>query len=210
MADWPTIASLATASGTLVLAAATFASVRSANRAARAAERSLMAGLRPLLLASRTEDPPQKIMWLDRHFARVEGGRAVVDVEGDVIYLAGSVRNAGTGVAIIHSWHVRVVPIEEARVHGDPDTFRRQSRDLYVAPGDVGFWQGAIRDADDADRAVLLDAIEERKLILLDVVYGDQEGGQRVLTMFTLTPVDDGTWLFSASRHWNLDRQDPR
>ena len=34
--DWVTISALATAGGTLVLAAATFASVRSANRAARA------------------------------------------------------------------------------------------------------------------------------------------------------------------------------
>ena len=46
--DWATIASLATAGGTLVLAVSTFASVKSANRAARAAERSLLAGLRPL------------------------------------------------------------------------------------------------------------------------------------------------------------------
>ena len=34
-ADWVTISALATAVGTLVLALATFASVRSANRAAR-------------------------------------------------------------------------------------------------------------------------------------------------------------------------------
>jgi hypothetical protein len=32
MADWATISSLATAAGTLVLAVATFASVRSSNR----------------------------------------------------------------------------------------------------------------------------------------------------------------------------------
>src|SRR5205823_1095888 len=37
MADWATISSLATAGGTLVLAAATFASVKSANRSARIA-----------------------------------------------------------------------------------------------------------------------------------------------------------------------------
>ncbi|HXY84557.1 MAG TPA: hypothetical protein VEH52_03665 [Gaiellaceae bacterium] len=49
MADWVTISSLATAGGTLVLAGATFASVRSANRASRVAEQSLLAGLRPLL-----------------------------------------------------------------------------------------------------------------------------------------------------------------
>ena len=46
--DLASIASLATAGGTLVLAVATFAAVRSANRAARAAEQSLLVGLRPL------------------------------------------------------------------------------------------------------------------------------------------------------------------
>jgi len=49
MADWATISALATAGGTLVLAVATFASVRSANRAARTAERSLLASMRPVL-----------------------------------------------------------------------------------------------------------------------------------------------------------------
>src|ERR1039457_6034019 len=44
MADWVTISSLATAGGTLVLAVATFSSVRSANRSARVAERSLLVG----------------------------------------------------------------------------------------------------------------------------------------------------------------------
>jgi hypothetical protein len=40
MADWPTIASLATAGGTLVLAVATFSSVRAGRRSTRIAERS--------------------------------------------------------------------------------------------------------------------------------------------------------------------------
>jgi hypothetical protein len=39
--DWTTFAELGTALGTLVLALATFASVRSGNRAARLSERSL-------------------------------------------------------------------------------------------------------------------------------------------------------------------------
>jgi hypothetical protein len=58
MADITTIAELGTAGGTLILAIATFGSVRSANRAARVAERSLQIGLRPLLVESRREDPP--------------------------------------------------------------------------------------------------------------------------------------------------------
>jgi hypothetical protein len=44
-ADWSTIASLATAGATLVLAAATFVSVRAGNRTAKASERALLAGI---------------------------------------------------------------------------------------------------------------------------------------------------------------------
>ncbi len=50
MISWVTISSLATAGGTLVLAVATFSSVRSANRAAWVAEDSLLAGTQPLLM----------------------------------------------------------------------------------------------------------------------------------------------------------------
>jgi hypothetical protein len=46
MRDWSTIASLATAAGTLVLALATFVAVRAANRAARVAEYSMQIGIR--------------------------------------------------------------------------------------------------------------------------------------------------------------------
>src|SRR3954466_1278709 len=93
MADWVTISSLATAGGTLVLAAATFAAVRSSNRAARATERALLAGIRPVLVPSREEDPPQKIGFLENHFVRVGGGRAVAEATDDVIYLVMSLRN---------------------------------------------------------------------------------------------------------------------
>lgn len=54
--DWATVASLATALGTLVLAVATFSAVRSGNRTARAAELSLLTSLRPLLAPSRRSD----------------------------------------------------------------------------------------------------------------------------------------------------------
>ena len=77
--DWGTIASLATAGGTLVLAVATFSSVRSANRAARVAELSLLEGLRPVLVPSRRQDPPEKISFVDQHWLRVDGGEGVAD-----------------------------------------------------------------------------------------------------------------------------------
>jgi hypothetical protein len=208
MADWPTIASLATAGGTLVLAGATFASVRSANRAARAAERALLAGLRPLLLPTQLEDPPQKVTWVDRHFTSVGGGRAAVEVADDVIYLAAAVRNAGSGIAVLHGWRV-LTGIATDIPPGRPEEFRRQTRDLYVPAAHNGFWQGAIREDGDPDRERVLEAIADRERITVEILYGDAEGGQRTITRFAFTPVDNG-WLCGASRHWNLDRPDPR
>ena len=75
MADWVTISSLASAGGTLVLAGVTVASVRSANRAARVAEQSLLAGQRPLLVTARTEDPALKVGLQDDVWFRVPGGQ---------------------------------------------------------------------------------------------------------------------------------------
>jgi hypothetical protein len=75
-----TISSLGTAGGTLVLAVATFSSVRSANRAARAAERSLLAGLRPVLIPSREDDPEERVTFGDGyrfHGAVLEQARSI-------------------------------------------------------------------------------------------------------------------------------------
>ena len=90
MTNWVTISSLASAGGTLVLAVATFASVRSGNRSARTADRAARIGERSLL----------------------------------------------------HMY----VGIQRERTHPPVAEFTSQSRDIYVAPGDNGFWQGAFRD----------------------------------------------------------------
>src|SRR5664279_2912666 len=99
--DWATISSLATAGGTLVLAGATFAAVRSSNRAARATERALLEGIRPILMPSRLQDPVQKVGFLDDHWLKLEGGRAVAEVADGAVYLAMSLRNAGSGIAVL-------------------------------------------------------------------------------------------------------------
>ena len=104
MADWATISSLATAGGTLVLAAATFAAVRSANRSARATERALLAEIRPVLVPSRREDPPQKVGFRDQHCVHIPGGRAVAEVTDEAIYLAIALRNVGSGLAVLDRW----------------------------------------------------------------------------------------------------------
>ena len=73
MADWVTISSLATAGGTLVLAVATFSSVRSANRSARVAERSMLVGMRPVLIPSREDDPAERLRFGDEQILTVPG-----------------------------------------------------------------------------------------------------------------------------------------
>jgi hypothetical protein len=210
--DWATISSLATAGGTLVLAVATFASVRSANRAARAAERSLLAGLRPLLVPSRLEDPEQKVYFAGGAYVRIAGGRAVVreDEREKIIYLASSLRNAGSGLAVLHGWrfHPRDMRADD---RPDPAGFTAQTRDLYVPAGDAGFWQGAFRDPSAPAYDAALEAIKAREPVTVDLLYGDFEGGQRVITRFVLRPAGhDETWISSATHHWNVDRPDPR
>src|SRR5205085_1089664 len=202
MADWATISSLATAGGTLVLAVATFSSVRSANRSARVAEQSLLVGVRPLLMPSRLEDPTQKVNWVDQHWAHLKGSRASVEIDDGKVYLAASLRNAGAGVAIIQGWHVAVAERLENRDLPVAEEFRRQTRDLYVPSGDIGFWQAAIRDQSDPQYRELVDGIQGRRFLVLTLLYSDQEGGQRTMSRFLLSPrADDSEWMFSVNRH---------
>jgi hypothetical protein len=98
--DWPTISSLVTGGGTLVLAVATFAAVRSANRSARIAETALQEQRRPLLAQSRLEDPVQKLMFVDEHWVSAAGGRAAAEHVGGSVYLAISLRNVGSGIGV--------------------------------------------------------------------------------------------------------------
>jgi hypothetical protein len=210
VADWVTISSLATAGGTLVLAAATYSSVRSANRSARVAERTLMAGLRPLLMPSRPDDPPQKVGFADGRWLMVPGGRGAAEATPDALYLAMSLRNVGAGIAVLHGW--RFTP-ELRRSASEPrptlDEFHRLTRDLYVPVGDIGFWQGVFRSADSAEFEVVDTVIRTGAPFMVDVLYSDHEGGQRVVSRYALTPAEDG-WRASAGRHWNIDRDDPR
>jgi len=215
--NWTTASSLATGAGTLVLAIATFASVRSANRAARVAEQALLVNMRPLLVNSRLDDSSQKIFYQEGRSVMLEGGRGAALLENGVVYLAISVRNAGRGIAVLHGWHFRAgTEIDPPRP--DPASFRRQGRDIMIAPDDTGFWQGAFRDAGDAQYDEAVDAVKNGEALTVDLLYGDNDGGQRVISRMMLRrrlPPDgtDGTdrpWIASVVRHWNVDRPDPR
>jgi hypothetical protein len=183
--DWTTAASLGTAAGTLVLAIATFASVRSANRATRIAQRQFEIGLRPILAPSRLEDLPQKVMFRDRHWVKLEGGRAVVEEVDGVVYLAMLVRNVGNGMAIIESWEPSAGLKLSDDPWGSPDEFRSQTRTLWISPNDVAFWQGALRDQSDAQWRDVSAGVAKGELTV-DLFYRDHDGGQRTISRFSL------------------------
>ena len=207
--DWVVVSSLATAAGTLILAGATFLSIRSTSHSARVAERALMLGLRPLLLTSRPEDPDQPIGFADEFRVTVPGGGASADITEGAIYLTLSLRNAGSGLAVLHGWQISTTR-ELGANHGRLADFTQHSRDLYVAPADLGFWQGALRDPNAAIFSEVRTAITERARFAVEVMYGDLEGGQRTISRFSFVPTENGAWAAAVSRHWHLDAPDPR
>jgi hypothetical protein len=217
MADTSTIASLATAAGTLVLAIATFSATRSANRAARVSEQALKVGLRPVLFNARPQDPPQKVGFIDDHWLMLRDGLAALQESAGNLYLAIPLRNVASGMAVLHSWHLwpqRLGP-NTVPAPADGEEYRRLQRDLYVPAGDISFWQAAIREQSDPLYAPVLAAIQARTPISIDILYGDHEGGQRTITRFYITPrsrddEEPWLWLCATSRHWNIDRDDPR
>jgi hypothetical protein len=211
MADWATISSLATAGGTLVLAIATFSAVRTSHRATRATERALQVSLRPVLLPARFEDPPAKVMFLDDHWLKVEGGRFGIDVTDEVIYMVLPLRNVGQGLAVLDRWDIRPGRLRGDVEPNDLSVYRRLSRDLYVAGGDLGFWQGALRDPDDPLFAEIREQACGEGHLTLDLLYGDHEGGQRTITRFGLNrSAETGVWFAAGSRYWYLEGNDPR
>jgi hypothetical protein len=165
---------------------------------------------------SRTEDPAVKVGFHDDVWFSVPGGHGIASAKEGGVYFVISVRNVGTGIAVLHGWHVypdlQLGPDIEI-VPTPLDDFTRLTRDLYVAPGDVGFWQGAFRDqASDRYRSARR-GVEAQRRIGVDILYGDFEGGQRVISRFLLTPreTEDGVrWYSGVGRHWNVDRPEPR
>jgi hypothetical protein len=214
MTEW---AAWGTSIGTLVLAGATFAAVRSSNRSARVAERALLVGLRPVLTPSRPEDPSEQVQFADGRVFEVGGGLAMVRCEQGVIYLAVPLRNVGAGIALLRGYHIeaetaqRVAqdPLGQARHRRgdqapDPSTFSEQQRDLFVASGSLGFWQAALRDHDEERYERTRDAIGTAGRITVDLLHTDHEGGQPTIARFVLLPGADERWRCDVTRYWSV------
>ena len=210
MTDWETVSALATAAGTLALAAVTYTAVRTSNRSARLAERALLAGMRPVLVPSMRDDPDLKVMWRGGVTRMVGGGRAIAELDEGVIYLAIGIRNVGTGLAVLHGWLPIAGFMGSDEPQRDLDQFTRQQIDIYVPAGGAGFWEGALRDPDAPLYQEFRQVLEAREQFTMDLLYGDQDGGQRTVSRFAVLATSDGGWYSQVVRHWRIDLEDPR
>jgi hypothetical protein len=90
--------------------------------------------------------------------------------------------------------------------HAPLDDFRRLIRDLYLPPGKLGYWQIAFRDDPRTDE---VRALVNSGGFSVELLYGDYEGGQRVVTRFGVS-LDGDRWNIAVARHWQVDRPNPR
>jgi hypothetical protein len=174
------------------------------------AEQSLLANLRPLLVPSRIDDPAQEVPFSDDRLIMLSGGGAAVEATDDAIYLAISLRNVANGIAVLHGWRFEQGWNPGGGEQPELDEFNRLTRDIYVAPSDLGYWQGTFRDPASARFQQAAAAIESGDRITVDVLYGDQEGGQRMISRISIRELEEGRWVAASGRHWHLDRPAPR
>ena len=138
----------------------------------------------------------EKVRWMDDHWARLDGGRWTAELVDGSVYLAISIRNVGSGLA---------VPFGLGRHTGagdHPGPTRRAGGvpapnvcTLDAAPSDFGFWEAAIPSADqpdDPDYPWLSRAVASHDAFTIELLYGDHDGGQRTITRFWDDPVVEG------------------
>lgn len=216
MTDWVTLADIGTAAGTVLLAGATFVAVRSSARSARIAERTLLAGQRPVLAPAGPDDPAASVQFAGGEVFPVGNGQPLVRRDAEVIYLVIPLHNIGAGLAMLRGYRLQGESAScvaqdsggaARHLRGEappaPRTFSPQQRDLLISTSRSGFWQAALRDPGAALHKEIREAIETRGRITVDVLYGDHEGGQPSVTRFVLLP-EEGSWRCDAVRHWSL------
>jgi hypothetical protein len=142
-------------------------------------------------------------------------GDALLRHENGVIYLALELRNAGAGVA-----HLVAYRLEPELGHSvtqdprglarhrrgdpppDPTTFTEQQRDLYIAAGELGHWQAALRDPATELYTAMGEAITSLGRVTIDLLYGDIEDGQLTITRFVVLPGEQNKWRCDVTHHW--------
>lgn len=184
---------------------------------ARIAERALLASQRPVLAPSGPDDPAAQVQFADGKVFSLAAGRPLVDRSGQIIYLAVPLCNLGAGIAVLRAYALQAASGRD--VAQDPQgaarhrrgdrpppvsSFAPQQRDLLISTGRIGFWQAALRDPETPLHGATADAIDTAGRIIVDVLYGDHDGGQPTITRLVLLPDEGGAWRCDATRNWNL------
>jgi hypothetical protein len=214
---------LVTAAATVTLAFFTWRAVRSgdstaqaANRAAEAASSTALAAqqtlalqTRAFLVPARRDDPAQHIVFHGGHWLEPDaaGGRAVLQDTCESIYMGIALRNVGFGLALLYRWHLSPGLLLPETPPGDYHTFIPLTRTLHVPPGDVGFWQA---QAHEELRPIVRAAVAADEPLTIDLLYGNEEGGQGRITRFHLRALADhppskGERSCEVARHWGID-----
>ena len=166
---------------------------------------------RAVLVPAHRGDPAQHIIFHGGHPLKPEvaGGRAVLEVEetGEHIYMGIALRNVGLGLALLYRWHLSPGLLTPETPPGDFDTFFPLARALHVPPGGAGFWQAQAREQ---HRPIVREAEARGRPLTIDLLYGNEEGGQGRITRFHLRVLDDHPRCKSersceVARHWNID-----
>ena len=128
-------------------------------------------------------------MFVDEHWANVGGGYATAEDVDGVIYLGDEPAQCRRGDRVCQGWGVRVGLMARADDHLPEDELRPQTRDLYIPAGDVGLWQGAIRERSDPITTRSRTRSPNTSRSPSSCIYSDQVGAQRTMTRFTLVPI---------------------
>ena len=76
--------------------------------------------------------------------------------------------------------------------HADESDFHRLTRNRGRPPGEMGYWQGALRDSGSPEFAVATAAIRGRQDMTIKLLGTDYLGHQRTISRFILMPVGLG------------------
>ena len=116
--------------------------------------------------------------------AQIGGGDGTMGPAEGVLYFVVSLRNVGNGIAVLHGWRISYERAAPNEAMPSLNEFTLQTRDLYIPAGDIGFWQGAIRDLGDPRYEMARKVVESRSEWFIDLLYGDYDGGQRTISRF--------------------------
>lgn len=100
-------------------------------------------------------------------------------------------------------------PISRNTVTTQPKAEWEASAEVTQAGG-LGLWQGALRDPSEPLYGEFHEALRERRIVTIDVLYSDMHGGQRTVSRFSVQPVSDDRWVTAVVRHWIIDGESPR